>query len=401
MQQEPVAFDDYLTQVENALSRYDVEVLVYLWYWSTSLYTQEEKKIVRSLITENIPLLANSHHIVYKGDSFREFVEIYDKVMLDRECGDDDPDVCLVYFAKKGHKKGVLRAIESGANDWYNAIHAASSKGSLELVQILWPRFMNDEFDSTEVDNDGFLGALNDFIEASGQSGNVEILYFLLSEAANASLEPEGYYFVSALENAVKGDHLEFVKAIIKHNPSGEKEILNRLLMYAAKHGRKEMYNYALRHGADDWGRALIGAASAGDLQLVRALMDKPLKDHMLDTAVYHAARDNQLEVIEYLLENGAKPARAIVGGLFGAALGGHLKLIDFFLEKGVTESDVEKTLLRPVLWNKATSFDYLLEQLPPIKQRAVINHILANGRKKPRDFTAYLREKLAELNQV
>lgn len=106
-------------------------------FWSQSR-TERRGETVRARITESIPYLAHHHQIPYEGDSFRDFVLLYDKVLLDRECG-SDPNACLLYFAEKGHFKGVLRALENGATNVTEAIKVAIRNLRLELIEkILW-----------------------------------------------------------------------------------------------------------------------------------------------------------------------------------------------------------------------------------------------------------------------
>lgn len=214
---------DYLTHVEVAISRGDVEMLVVFWAQSA---THREGKVVHDLIKQSIPKLARDNRIKYKGDSFREFVQAYDKVVLDRKCG--APDHCLVYFAQLGHRKGILLALERGADNYGEAIIAALENGRLTIIDdILWPLY--DE------KKDVYL--VRDFMIKAVKTGDLDTV----SLFANKSFESADAEFVPSeielgLRNAVRQKKLEIVTYLI--------EMVKEM---ATNDDYKEIFLYTLR----------------------------------------------------------------------------------------------------------------------------------------------------------
>lgn len=194
---------DYLTHVENAISRGDVETLVVFWAQSA---THRGGREIHQLITDSIPKLALDNHILYDGDSFREFITIYDKIVLDRTCG--APENCLAYFAELGHKKGVLRALERGAKNYGEAIITATSSGRLAVIRdILWSHY--------EEKDDKYI--LRDFMISAVKSGDLPTVAFftdkVVEESSDEYIAPE---IELGLQEAVRRNKKEIVKYLLE-----------------------------------------------------------------------------------------------------------------------------------------------------------------------------------------
>jgi len=87
----------------------------------------------------------------------------------------------------------------------------------------------------------------------------------------------------------------------------------------------------AIKDGAKEETEALWGAASRGNLDIVKFFVhEKGVKqtEHALDLA----ARNGQIEVVKFLVENGAE---TLASALADAAQNGHLEVVKFLCGKG------------------------------------------------------------------
>lgn len=417
MAEQRISFQRYLDHVDNAVAREDVEALINFWYQSTFLYSREESRLVHEKIVSKIPELALAHRVPYKGNAFREFIESYDLVMLDRACdSNDNPNRCLRYFAKRNNKKGISRAIENGANHWLMGVYGAVSGSHLELVEFFWPKLEEEDI------NKGKIGTILSRIEVkAGKRGDLDIIKFLLEK-----LPRSAEYIIGG---AVDGGHLDvakfFFEEFLPRNPRKRRELGSVVLYRAALEGQKEILNYAIKNGANEWGSGLSGAASAGNLGLVKFFMKKQIKPTDLEDAIANASRRGRKEIVKYLIKSGVSSQRAIERGLLGATSGGHLDLAVFFLKHGA--SNVEDALISAVngghlelvklflnrgannaedilikLWKfDENVVDLLLKQLPHNERQIVIGKILRNKDNYMPVYIQYLKDTLADMNVV
>lgn len=342
---------EYLFHLDQAIARRDVEALV--GFWSQSR-TERFGKEVRERITESIPYLAKDHHIPYVVDNdnknaFRDFVLLYDKIMLDRECGSNDANDCLTYFIRQDNQKGIERAIENDANNWYGAIKIAAKSGNLRLVQFFWERFR------TSRDSARYYSQV---LSNAAWSGKKEVVVFLL-ERMGAN--------------------------------SRRKASIDNALAAAVRVGSQEIIDYLIEQGANAWGWALEGAAYTGRRNLVHFFLDKGANPWF---GFNGAVDGGHLGLVEFFIAQGANNKEHMDSGLYHAALRGRLDFIDFFLERGA--DDFETPLKACIYKDDRKTLDYLLDRIPPGKRRESVRLALQYALKeKKEEMAEYLESVL------
>src|ERR1700730_7280512 len=94
-----MSVDLYFDYLDVALSQYDVNGLVKVWY--DSYYLKDIGLDLRSTIIEQLLIIAQHHEIeLSSAVTFQEFVKKYDLKIYNELC-DDSPNVCLIFFAKR------------------------------------------------------------------------------------------------------------------------------------------------------------------------------------------------------------------------------------------------------------------------------------------------------------
>ena len=106
--------------------------------------------------------------------------------------------------------------------------------------------------------------------------------------------------------------------------------IWNERLMLAAEGGHRDLINYFISKGADNWDLGMRGAAQGGH----RDLVDKFIKLGAVDwdMGMRGAAQGGHRDLVDYFISKGANNWNL---GMFGAAQGGHRELVDLFISKG------------------------------------------------------------------
>jgi len=97
----------------------------------------------------------------------------------------------------------------------------------------------------------------------------------------------------------------------------------------AAQRGNRDLVDYFISRGADDWDWGLFKAAEGGHRDLVDFFITKGADEW--DTAMYYAALGGHRDLVDYFISKGADNWQQ---GFQGAKSGGHKELIDFFLKK-------------------------------------------------------------------
>lgn len=141
------------------------------------------------------------------------------------------------------------------------------------------------------------------FCEGVGQSGNHKLLSYL-----DIIMEPCLNLFSIAM-GAIKGGHYEIFRRYIERHRGGS-------------------YSYCLKivikYRRDDF---------------IPYLLDKiEIHDSYLNQLMYEASKYNRSDIINILLAKNLYSHNSIQMGLWGASAGGHIGLVDFFIEKGATD---------------------------------------------------------------
>ena len=110
-----------------------------------------------------------------------------------RESG--SPSHCLIYFAERGHFKGVRRSLERGARNLGEAIQSAATNGYISLIrEVLWPLY---EVESDKLEVVSFLTEQTD----SGDSLIPPLVEFGLGKTVKINKLPLIEYFLEYIQS--------------------------------------------------------------------------------------------------------------------------------------------------------------------------------------------------------
>ena len=113
-----------------------------------------------------------------------------------------------------------------------------------------------------------------------------------------------------------------------------DKKHIGIYCMGAAAAGNKELVLQCLDKGEKpDWG--LWGAALGGHMAIVQLMLSKGATDY--DSGLFGAAAGGHMDIVQLMLSKGATDYD---GGLFGAAMSGHMDIVQLMLDKGATDLD-------------------------------------------------------------
>jgi ankyrin repeat protein len=121
----------------------------------------------------------------------------------------------------------------------------------------------------------------------------------------------------------------------------------------------------------------LIEAAKNGHLEVVQFLIRNGADIHAdNDLAIRHAARNEHLDVVRYLIENGANIHAHDDWALRYAAMDGHLDVIQYLMENGADTSYLLDNEGNPT---KITSQVLTEDQIKQAKQLFTVRKIITD----------------------
>jgi ankyrin repeat protein len=147
-----------------------------------------------------------------------------------------------------------------------------------------------------------------------------------------------------ALRSAVKRGHSEMIKMLIDRGSGGIDEALH----VSAKKGQLEMVKFLMARGAD-----------------VNRRVDVDYSGGSLNGAIpplRRAAENGHLDVVEFLVDNGAKDFN---GSLWSASRGGNLEVVKFLADKGGENLDFDEALSFAASHGHLEVVDFLLNKAP------------------------------------
>jgi hypothetical protein len=136
----------------------------------------------------------------------------------------------------------------------------------------------------------------------------------------------------------------------------------NMLMAMAAENGHKNIVEYFIRKGANNFNQALAFATKRNkNLEIITLLLDKGAD---VNIGLREAARNSDIETIIFFIKRkGSKNA-----ALKGAALGGRVNLVNFFIKEGATNVD------------EALHFAVLTFNQHPKESLEVIDYLISLG---------------------
>jgi serine/threonine-protein phosphatase 6 regulatory ankyrin repeat subunit B len=236
------------------------------------------------------------------------------------------------------------------------ALMAAVENGHIDVVSWLLDR----RADATRGDKEGFRA-----LDFAAKNGHLEIVRLLAQRnpALLALPHPRG---ITPLMIAAVFGHPSLVKWFLDRgsDPSLRVEGFGRALDGAAEKGALEVIHVLLEHDAGllelpglNGRTALSAAARNGHVAVVRWLLDRGAAPAQRDDddahALYLAANNGHLPVVQLLLER--NPAMidlpGIKGGttLLSAAVGGHLEVVAWLLDHGADPAKCAAQGMRPL----------------------------------------------------
>ena len=148
--------------------------------------------------------------------------------------------------------------------------------------------------------------------------------------------DPEWFYiqwknnddiYNEALFYAAKAGNIRIVELLMAKIDEDDIDI-NTAMARAAEGGQIEMVKFLMDQGADDFEFALNSAASEGQIEMAKFLLEKGNIDVAdIEEAMSEAAEGGQLEMIKYLIDQGARDFEIAIES---ADLGGHPEIVEY-----------------------------------------------------------------------
>ncbi|QOR35635.1 ankyrin repeat domain-containing protein [Clostridium sp. 'deep sea'] len=224
--------------------------------------------------------------------------------------------------------------IEKGANP-SDGIACAVSKDNIDLVKYFLNLGANP--------NAGFPASA--FIIAT-EKENYEMMELLLFNGADIEDKVESNYanYSSALEIATYNNKLELVQFLVENGANYERCLTNAIAGEAV-----EAFHYFIHFGADpnksgDLPLPICQTACMGNIEFLDILLkngaeiDKyATNDPYRTTAISEAAKNDYLDIVKFLVKNGADIHRTDAATpLVTAAEMGRIEVVKYLLEQGV-----------------------------------------------------------------
>ncbi len=245
----------------------------------------------------------------------------------------------------------------------------AASNGHVKIVQYL----IKNGFSLNVTDIDGKTPLM-----LAAEGGHLEMVEWLVKKLRTDPDANRDDDLDLALMSAVANGHLELAKYLVQAGASLDAidDSNNTLLILAAYAGHFRVVKWLIEQGADvnalnvDSFSALIGAASGGHMKVFKLLFaTKKYSDEEVNQALLTAAKNDQLEVVKYLIENGINInfTQTEYTPLMLASISGHLEMVEWLVEHGadvnVLNQDRISALKAAVLENQLEVAKFLVKK--------------------------------------
>ena len=234
----------------------------------------------------------------------------------------------LQYFIENGSD------IFSKTKDGHNCLHLAAQNGNLKICRAF---LQNYNFDIHARDDFGWT-----VLHRAALSGDLELFQYLIENEADIFSKTKSGQ--TCLQKAADKGHLNICKLLLQNynfDIHARDDYGWTALHSAAMSGNLELLQYFIGNGSDIFGKVTAGqscfhiAAEEGHLKICRALLqnynfDIHTKDDYGWTVLHRAALGGDLELLQYLIENGSDIFSKTKCGrscLHIAAAKGHLKI--------------------------------------------------------------------------
>ncbi|KAJ3036285.1 hypothetical protein HDV00_002942 [Rhizophlyctis rosea] len=237
-----------------------------------------------------------------------------------------DNEQLLLTLASRGLAAPLEILIQNGADihiyDGEALVLACYYRGNAQTVKLL-------------LEHGADVHAQDDLpIRVAAENNRYDVAIELLNRKANVRVHDN-----EAIKNAAERGHTDMVKLLLKHgaDPNAGN---GAPLIAAAEHGWTEMVRTLLEFGATISCRshsALVGAAGASNEEIVAMLMERGGDPSaQKGRAIRSAAQNGNVAVLRRLIDSRRKGLEQYYGkALEGAARAGQLEAVEFLLERG------------------------------------------------------------------
>lgn len=151
---------------------------------------------------------------------------------------------------------------------------------------------------------------LNEEFFAAARKGDAAAVKAFLDKGVDVNAKSN--YGATALSFACDKGHTEVVRLLLERgaDPNVKDTFYGEMpIGWALDKGHTEVVKLMLAHGAQGKERALVAGADSGNLEIVKAALDKGgLKPETLSSALSRATKNKHPEVVELLKQAGALP---------------------------------------------------------------------------------------------
>ena len=256
----------------------------------------------------------------------------------DPNAGRLEPPLCVAFASSFWPGASLLMRHGARCNDGYSIgklVEHALTSGDLALLDEALARGAVDPNARAGVGIDGLL-------PVAAREGRLALVELLLRRGANPDLgAPERR---TPLMQAAGKDGAEIARRLLR--AGAQLDLVNRsgesALACALQEGRRAVAAVLVDAGAAPLGECsretpLASAARLGDLELMQRLLERGARPDA--TALYAAGLGGQLAATRWLLDHGALasgPDRESVNPLWGAAQAGNVAVVRLLLDHGV-----------------------------------------------------------------
>lgn len=291
--------------------------------------------------------------------------------MFIEECGvkvDVSNNLLLRAASLNGHADMVQYLLDQGADyTVFNngPLEEAAKNGHLDVVRVLL---------DAGADIDAQDGSI---LAGAARKGQLAVVNFLLSKGADPTLDEQ-----EALTRAAENGHTDVVEILCQQKQIDVTLYDNKALSEALDGDHFDCARILLQHGADinfDHGEALRDAAEYNNKEIVAFLLEQGADANAhedTDTALVMAARKGHLQIVEMLLDAGAKAQMFNGAALTAAEEKEHWDIVAFLNQHNVRQlqlQESEKTGEFARLFAGAYSFDDLRDTKGPSGETALV----------------------------
>lgn len=229
-----------------------------------------------------------------------------DKITTEK---DEKGNINTTFHVLLRHNVDVNNQNEAGIT----ALHAACDRGITAMVKEL---LVQDEIEINRIDHNK-----NTPLHAACIGGEKSVVFHLIEKGADISAQNNEE--MTPLHVAILERKLEIVKTIIEMKEGEKEELLQQReknghtpFLLAVKSGAEDIIRFLLDSGApvtdqnENGANAFHLAASLNKVSILQMVHDAPNGDDLLDeedwnerTPLHYAAKHNQVEAIEFLVE--------------------------------------------------------------------------------------------------